>query len=576
MTWYTQNLHALRNVSPDCISHIESASPSDAFALDTARSGTPILTYTHHASKTPLHSTYDPLREAQQLARTLPNGIHRVIIAGLGCGYHLKELLHNRQLKRIIIYEKSWETIRSILELCDFTFLQTCTHLEWYIDQSYRQLYSSLITASNGFDIVSITLPGMRSIDTDYYSRPEHILTQLQTMVQTNQITMQRSYKSIISNTIKNCSRETPLRILRAAGTPDTIPVIIAGAGPSLDTAIPLLKKHANTFLLLATDSAALPLIHEGIIPHYIIAGDPQIANTRHFRYIPSQLRTSLLLCDPALHHTTIALWNENTVYYHAGNPVLAGWDALSTYEIIRTGGSVTTAAFACARLLTIGPIAFVGQDFCNSHVQTHCRGSMYERYRQQRCNRLTPLQTLHYTLARSNGIIQNDIHNNLCYETPILQTYRQWLSAEINIADIDCVNTSDGGIWTDIPHKSLQRWIQEHCSIPRANASLPDTKNLSSTFAEYRNELLKDMESVLTLLSSAAPTAAMKILTPIITHLNQHSITMAFLYPFIQYDLLRLPLYSDNEQLWRKTFNRLSSSARSILSFAVKLLQYF
>jgi hypothetical protein len=61
-------------------------------------------------------------------------------------------------------------------------------------------------------------------------------------------------------------------------------PVVIAGAGPSLDGVIDDIKAARKRIFLLATDAAVKPLMHNDVIPDLIISIDPQPSVYLHFQ----------------------------------------------------------------------------------------------------------------------------------------------------------------------------------------------------------------------------------------------------------------------------------------------------
>jgi len=62
------------------------------------------------------------------------------------------------------------------------------------------------------------------------------------------------------------------------------IPAIVCGAGPSLQTVIPLLKELDGKALIIAGGSAVASLSAQGILPHFGMAIDPNLEEYRRFR----------------------------------------------------------------------------------------------------------------------------------------------------------------------------------------------------------------------------------------------------------------------------------------------------
>ncbi len=62
------------------------------------------------------------------------------------------------------------------------------------------------------------------------------------------------------------------------------VPAIVCGAGPSLQTVIPLLKKLEGKALVIAGGSAVAALSVRGVLPHFGMAIDPNLEEYRRFR----------------------------------------------------------------------------------------------------------------------------------------------------------------------------------------------------------------------------------------------------------------------------------------------------
>ena len=52
------------------------------------------------------------------------------------------------------------------------------------------------------------------------------------------------------------------------------MPCVVAGAGPSLNASIPLLKERQGSYVLICVDRALKPLLAAGIVPHIVCASD--------------------------------------------------------------------------------------------------------------------------------------------------------------------------------------------------------------------------------------------------------------------------------------------------------------
>ena len=54
---------------------------------------------------------------------------------------------------------------------------------------------------------------------------------------------------------------------------------MVAGAGPSLDQDLDILRDHQDQVMIFAVDTSYIPLIKANIIPDIVFSSDPQWVN---------------------------------------------------------------------------------------------------------------------------------------------------------------------------------------------------------------------------------------------------------------------------------------------------------
>jgi hypothetical protein len=157
----------------------------------------------------------------------------------------------------------------------------------------------------------------------------------------------------------------------------DGRPVVACGAGPSLDIAIPALRRLGKRAFVLACDTAAGALAKAGIVPDAIVCLEGQVYNLEDF--LPLDGAPAGIVVDLTSHPSsyratggrrtlTLSEYTESAFLSRlkaAGLPVAP----------VPPLGSVGVLAIRIARELG-GPVVVAGLDFSFIQGATHCAGS--------------------------------------------------------------------------------------------------------------------------------------------------------------------------------------------------------
>lgn len=155
-------------------------------------------------------------------------------------------------------------------------------------------------------------------------------------------------------------------------------PVIVCGAGPSLEAALPFIAENRSGLSVVVCDTALGSLIDFGIEPDLVVCLEGQAHNLPDF--VPAGRRAIPLLADLSSHPATFrALTGKKhlTAVEIAPSPFLRrvgaiGLPALACPPL----GSVGVHAVHVARRLTTAPVLITGLDFSSELGKTHARGS--------------------------------------------------------------------------------------------------------------------------------------------------------------------------------------------------------
>ncbi len=160
-----------------------------------------------------------------------------------------------------------------------------------------------------------------------------------------------------------------------------TQPVLVTGAGPSLEHDLLWIKANRDKFLLITVDTALPVLMDVRIRPDFIFMLESQVLNLDDF--LPYHDPEIPLICDLTSNPRIIRLFD--TVYFFSSRFYpLALFDRLQAFDLLPTPfpplGSVGVAAVQAALEMSSGPVITAGLDFSYPTGKTHARGAPVNR----------------------------------------------------------------------------------------------------------------------------------------------------------------------------------------------------
>jgi hypothetical protein len=157
-------------------------------------------------------------------------------------------------------------------------------------------------------------------------------------------------------------------------------PVVVAGAGPSLNRNLDELRPYRDRVVLVSADTALRPCLSAGLPPDFVVAVDPGAPNTRHLTGVPSCEGTTLV-AEASLQRATFAAFAGRTYLYRVASHHPWPWlhEQGVDVAVLRAWGSVMITAFDLAVRMGAAPVIFIGADLAYTGGQPYCRGTVYE-----------------------------------------------------------------------------------------------------------------------------------------------------------------------------------------------------
>ena len=279
-----------------------------------------------------------------------------------------------------------------------------------------------------------------------------------------NQMTLMHMSRLWIANMIKNLSRNWSS--LQTALPRTTLPVVVAGAGESLEYSLPYLRRNRRHFFLFAVDTALPVILESGLEPDATLVLESQIANAMDF--INHGGKHLTCICDLTSHPAVL----ENlTCTCHFMLSTFADVSILARLKqagicppSLPALGSVGVAAVEIALRLTAAPIIITGLDFCYTCGKPHARGSPSHLLSLTRTTRRVPVGWYTRSFDRS-PVRTTDLRGCRITSDPVLYSYGEVL-AEMLHGKPGIYDMRRLGITLDIAHVDdvqLTKLLGEH-----------------------------------------------------------------------------------------------------------------
>ncbi len=213
-----------------------------------------------------------------------------------------------------------------------------------------------------------------------------------------------------------------------------TAPVIVAGAGESLEESIPFLKKYRSYFKILALDTSLRTLTDSGIVPDFIIAVESQIYNISDFH--DNAFSKIPLIADMTSYPLTSRLFKGDIYYFTSGfsnsrfldKCVITGLIP----SIIPPLGSVGITAVYIALKISCFPVFYTGIDFSFTPGKTHAKNCPALLSSLINLTRLSGDKNYYQSFTRDLIQIKNMRGGNV-YTTSTLNSYAGTFSEILN-----------------------------------------------------------------------------------------------------------------------------------------------
>jgi hypothetical protein len=460
------NLRALSPRDPALAAEVRSSTADPSLHFMTARDGSLVPAAHDGTRAVPLHSLYEPVREARrQHASAEQAGC--MIFLGLGGGFQVSAALEDPGVCSVLVIERGTETLRALLERLPLAPVLADPRVR--VIAGIEEIRASVLACWQ-----PVLMGGLRSVPlVSWSARHADFFAAAAREVQASIEGVRSDYgvqahfgKRWFSNMLRNMEaaerqgREVPRRS-RAS---------VTAAGPSLEGQLGQIAAARDGGLLVAADTALPALLQAGMPPDAVLSIDCQNYGYHHFlKGVPEQTTLFLDLASPPL----LARLSRRTFFVASGHPFAAYLGArwMETPRVDMSGGNVTHAAVSLARGLGAREITLFGADFSYPSGRAYCRGTYLHDLFHSRQGRVSPTESSFFSfLFRDPMTTGEKLTDGMRYTTPVLRGYRDRLLELMGSMDADCTAAPGEGLPLEYTRSAARKpaaplhWFPPRC----------------------------------------------------------------------------------------------------------------
>lgn len=319
-----------------------------------------------------------------------------------------------------------------------------------------------------------------------------------------NRITLSKMGKLFAKNIFRNLKNLTDANQLCAVQKSVTLPILVCGAGESLDETLSPHNqmiveslKHGD-FYVIAVDAALSALLERGITVNAVVSLESQFAIQKAF--LGTKNCGATLFLDLCARPQSKNGFEQNVIWFCSEYAPAQFLRQLHTQGIIRSLipplGSVGLSATYIALALRASndvPIFLTGLDFSFTEAKTHARGVMAEKARLINTNRLSPPGSYSAAFSSLSNAVPTHSTQKM-YTIPNLMQYAHSFTAHFS-GKANMFNLSNG-IPLGVPHITTDE-IQKHIfpstsNMQKDRTSAPVGFSPADFYQTEKNALLK------------------------------------------------------------------------------------
>lgn len=329
-----------------------------------------------------LHSRFDPRKEADRFVSEAAEPATRIIVIGPGLGYAIASLRTAMPRAKIIACSLCTKLSERLVAAPDVGWNPASRRA---LDEILSAELSDLATSSL---LVLEWSPVVEAFADQARIVRECVSAHLRRS-QASLVTQGAFGRRWLRNRLHNYLHARPF--IPTYGAPTVRAVVLAGAGPSLEAALPHLARRRESLELWVTGSALDAVVGAGVRPDAVVVTDAAVYATEHLRSVLAGPLSEVPVAAPLSASRGVAGCSRLVVISEGDAVDRALLPDSPAPPLVPPHGTVTASAAQLVRGITPAPIVLVGVDFAWKDERSHARPHLAETYRRVGANRLLP-----------------------------------------------------------------------------------------------------------------------------------------------------------------------------------------
>lgn len=241
----------------------------------------------------------------------------------------------------------------------------------------------------------------------------------------------------------------------------NNVPVVLVGAGPSLDKNINKLKAYQDNAIIVCTDMALFKVIKEGIKPDFVVNVDPSNIVSKIWEKIDT--KNMNLVCPTTTHKNTIDNWEGNIFLYNQidikdtpkGDLLSDLIQPTKKFGNFPNRYFVGATAFQLSHIFKPSIVILMGYDFAYTNDKLYCEGVLETRYPGENLEEKTKKVLESDNIKEIDGIKTNKVMG---------EVYPNVFTRMLDNSGFKTINCTEGGIF-EYSNTPLEKVLKKYCS---------------------------------------------------------------------------------------------------------------
>ena len=328
----------------------------------------------------PMHSKYDPLREAENFVQNIKKSDF-FVVAGIGAGYHIKKISEKFPESVILAVENSNLELDFLRKnISEIKTIENQKNIYFSTLTDFPEKLKNLYVPAVYDKINLVEHKAWSTANSENYSRLVELFKNSIRDISSDFSTQAHFGKLWTRNILQNLKH---INNEKKFNFPINKTALIVAAGPSLDNFLHNHLENLNEYYIIATDTAHKILTRNKIIPDAVFSVDGQSISTNHFSNDFSYKSNNIIyIFELTANHSVvkkICNKTKNYIFTFSSHPLevfAANFSKDSLIHIDSKSGTVTIAAIDFAKSAGFSKIVVAGADFAYSNGKSYAKGS--------------------------------------------------------------------------------------------------------------------------------------------------------------------------------------------------------